>query len=54
MIICAAETIACRPEPHSRFKVIAGALCGTPESMAMVRETYMSRGSVCSTLPKTL
>ena len=54
LISCAAETIACRPEPQRRLSVIAGEVFGTPASIAMTRETYMSRGSVWMTLPKTL
>ena len=27
MMVCAADTIACRPEPHSRFSVSAGVSC---------------------------
>ena len=34
---CAAETMACRPEPHSRFTVNAGASTGTPAFTAMTR-----------------
>ena len=43
------ETIACAPEPHSRLTFIAGAVSGTPASIAATRERYMSRGSVLMT-----
>ena len=50
---CTAETIACAPEPHSRFTFIAGTVSGTPASIAATRLRYMSRGSVLITWPKT-
>src|ERR1700733_14442423 len=53
MMVCAAETIACRPEPHSRFKVSAGVSFATPAFIAATRARYMSFGSVWITLPKT-
>ena len=34
MISCAAETIACAPEPQTRFTVIAGTSTGMPPPMA--------------------
>ena len=37
MIVCAAVTMACRPLPHSRFTVTAGASCGSPPLMAATR-----------------
>ena len=52
-IACAAETMACRPEPHSRFTVIAGTSCDRPPSSAATRARYMSRGSVLITWPNT-
>jgi hypothetical protein len=51
---CAAETMACAPDPHRRFTFIAGAASGTPASMAATRLRYMSRGSVLMTWPKTV
>ena len=50
---CTQETIACAPEPQSRLTFIAGALSGTPASIAATRLRYMSRGSVLMTWPKT-
>ncbi len=50
---CTADTIACAPDPHSRFTFIAGTLSGTPASIAATRLRYMSRGSVLSTCPNT-
>ena len=47
------ETIAWAPEPQRRFTFIAGALSGTPASIAAARLRYMSRGSVLITWPKT-
>ncbi len=53
MMCCAAETIACNPEPHRRFTVRAGVPTGTPASTAATRERYMSRASPWITLPIT-
>ena len=50
---CTQETIAWAPEPQSRLTFIAGALSGTPASIAATRLRYMSRGSVLITWPKT-
>ena len=50
---CTQETIACAPDPQSRLTFIAGALSGTPASIAAARLRYMSRGSVLITCPKT-
>ncbi len=50
---CMADTIACTPDPQSRLTFIAGTVSGTPASIAATRETYMSRGSVLITWPKT-
>ena len=49
----AAETIACSPEPQSRFKVSAGASCVMPAFTAATRDRYMSLASVWMTLPNT-
>jgi hypothetical protein len=51
--LCAAETIACRPEPHSRLTFIAGTSCVRPPSIAATRDRYMSFGSVLITWPNT-
>ena len=53
MMVCAADTIACRPEPHSRFSVNAGVSFATPAFIAATRARYMSFGSVWITLPNT-
>src|SRR5215472_136486 len=53
MMVCAADTIACSPDPHSRFRVSAGASCVTPAFSAATRARYMSLGSVWITLPNT-
>ena len=53
MMVCAADTIACSPEPHSRFSVSAGASFATPAFIAATRARYMSFGSVWITLPNT-
>lgn len=53
MIVCAADTIACRPEPHRRFTVSAGVCCATPPLTAATRARYMSFGSVFTTWPNT-
>jgi hypothetical protein len=37
MIDCAAETMACKPEPHSRLTVWAGLSLGRPAPMAAMR-----------------
>ena len=50
---CAADTIACAPDPHSRFTFIAGTESGTPACIAATRLRYMSLGSVLMTWPKT-
>src|SRR5579871_2665369 len=52
MMAWAAETIACRPLPHSRFTVNAGVSTGRPPLTAATRLRYMSRVSVWITLPK--
>src|SRR5208337_1202371 len=52
-MLCAAETIACRPDPHSRLTVSAGASWVTPAPSAATRAMYMSFGSVWMTLPNT-
>ena len=52
-IAWAAETIACRPLPHSRLSVSAGVSTGSPPLTAATRARYMSCGSVWMTLPKT-
>src|SRR5262249_33885503 len=49
----AAETIACRPLPHSRLRVKAGVSTGRPPLTAATRERYISRTSVWITLPNT-
>src|ERR1051326_765432 len=53
MIVWAAETIACRPLPHSRFNVSAGVSTEQPPLMAATRERYISLASVWMTLQKT-
>src|SRR5262249_44150911 len=53
LMLCAADTTACKPEPHRRLTVSAGVSTGMPASTAATRETYMSRGSVCTTWPNT-
>src|SRR5689334_20463795 len=53
MMVCAADTIACSPDPHSRFSVSAGASFATPAFIAATRARYMSFGSVWITLPNT-
>src|SRR5664279_2905270 len=53
LIVWAAETIACRPLPHSRLTVSAGVSTGRPPFTAATRERYMSRASVWMTLPNT-
>src|SRR5882757_3413378 len=45
--------MACRPEPHKRLTVSAGACCATPPFNAATRARYISLGSVWITLPKT-
>src|SRR6516165_9812665 len=52
-IACEADTIACRPLPHSRFSVNAGVCTGSPPLIAATRARYMSRVSVWMTLPNT-
>src|SRR6516165_4908786 len=49
---CAADTIACRPLPQSRFTVNAGVSTGRPPLTAATRPRYMSLASVWITLPK--
>src|SRR5215472_2429224 len=51
--ICAAETIACSPDPHSRLSVNAGVSTGNPALIVATRERYMSWTSVWMTLPNT-
>jgi hypothetical protein len=53
MTCWAAETIACRPEPHSRLTVRHGVPTGIPASTAATRDRYMSRASPWITLPIT-
>ena len=53
MIACAAETMACIPLPHNRFRVIAGVPTSRPPFSAATRARYMSLVSVWSTLPNT-
>src|SRR5262245_23803498 len=53
MIDCAADTMACRPLPHSRFRVSAGVPCSRPPFTAATRARYMSLISVWITLPNT-
>ena len=48
-----AETMACAPDPHSRFTFIAGVVSGIPACIAITRDRYMSRGSVLITWPMT-
>ncbi len=50
---CAAETIACSPEPHRRLTVRHGVPTGSPASIAATRDRYMSRASPWITLPIT-
>ena len=50
---CAAETMACRPEPHSRLTFIATVSLGQPPLMVATRDRYMSLGSVLTTWPNT-
>src|SRR5690606_22535191 len=52
-MLCAADTMACRPEPHRRFTLKAGVPWAQPPSSAATRERYMSRGSVLTTWPNT-
>ena len=53
-IICSAPvTTACKPLPHSRLSVSAVDAGGIPAPMAATLDKYMSRGSVCITLPNT-
>ncbi len=52
-IACAADTMACRPEPHRRLTLKAGVSTGQPASMAATRERYASFVSVGITLPIT-
>ena len=51
MMVCAAETMACRPEPHRRLTLKAGVSLAMPALMAATRDRYMSRGSVLMTWP---
>ena len=53
MMDCEADTMACSPLPHSRFTVSAGVPTSRPPFTAATRDRYMSRSSVCSTLPNT-
>ena len=50
---CAAETMACKPEPHKRFTVRQGVPTAMPASSAATRDRYMSRASPWITLPIT-
>ncbi len=52
-MLCAADTIACSPDPHSRLSVKAGASFVTPALIAQTRARYMSLASVWMTLPNT-
>src|SRR5579859_3934372 len=52
-IDCAAEMIACTPEPHRRLTVSAGVSTGMPALIMATREIYMSLGSVWITWPNT-
>jgi hypothetical protein len=52
-IVCAAETIACTPVPHSRFTVNAGVSFGIPALMPTTRAMYMSSGAEWMTFPNT-
>ena len=45
-IACVAETIACRPRPHRRLTVSAGASLGTPALIPTTRAMYMSSADV--------
>ena len=54
LIACAADTIACRPLPHSRLTVKAGVSTGRPPLTAATRLRYMSLTSVWITLPNTV
>src|SRR5258708_7776012 len=49
---CAAETIACAPEPHTRFTVIAGTDTGSPERTAAWRPGFIL-APAWTTLPMT-
>ena len=53
LIAWAADTIACRPLPHSRLTVKAGVSTGRPPLTVATRLRYMSRTSVWITLPNT-
>ena len=53
MMYCAALTIACRPLPHSRLRVSAPLVTGSPPWIAATRARYMSFGSVWITPPNT-
>src|SRR5215472_726028 len=53
MMVCAADTTACSPDPHNRFSVSTGASLATPAFIAATRARYMSFGSVWITLPNT-
>ena len=46
---CAAEAMACAPDPQSRFTFIAGVVSGIPAFSIATRDRYMSRGSVLMT-----
>ena len=52
-IICAAETIACIPDPHSRFTVSAGVSIGNPARNPTCRAPYKASPEVCCALPNT-
>ncbi len=51
-ISCAAEAIACAPEPQTRLTVIAGTATGTPPLIAACRAGFM-RLPAWMTLPIT-
>src|SRR5215469_16383106 len=53
MIAWAADTMACSPLPHSRFRVRAGVPVSRPPFSAATRARYMSLTSVWMTLPNT-
>ena len=52
-MVCAADTAACSPDPHSRLTVSAGVSTGTPAYSAMWRARYGASFPVWMTLPTT-
>src|SRR3546814_8522549 len=48
---CAAEIIACKPDPQRRLTLKAGVAWPMPALMAATLDKYMSRGSVLMTWP---